>query len=106
MNEERNLTGLRVWVFTSCACCPTSYGIARVRYGDGHRHAGRYEVEFIDCPPSLVPFDDVFPAPNADKIPLGVGFPETENYEPRFLDGTRRAFLSTGPGVIVPGDTA
>lgn len=94
-------TGYRVRVATEGG---ERYGLARVRYANGHQNAGQYEVEFTDGPPLLVPFADVDRGPNADRIPRGVTFPEGELYRPRFLDGTRRAYLSTGPGVIVPGD--
>lgn len=96
-----NLTGLRVIVQTGGE---TFYGVARVRYMEGHRNAGTYEVERKEQPPVLVPWESCLPGPNWDDTPEEGRFLGSQFYRPQFLDGTRRAYLSGSPGVIVPGD--
>lgn len=80
------------------------FGVSRVWYKDGHTHAGNCEVELIDGTSVLVPVEDVRVAPNWGETPEEGRFTGAEFFEPAFLDGTRRAYLSTSQGVIVPGD--
>ncbi|MFE7120767.1 hypothetical protein ACFU99_35585 [Streptomyces sp. NPDC057654] len=84
----------------------TVYGLARVRYGDGHKHAGHYEVERVSAPPILVPFGDAEPGPNADQIPPGVELPNLgAAYHPLFAEpGVQEACDGvSGANVIFPG---
>lgn len=80
------------------------FGVSRVWYKAGHTHAGKCEVELIDGTSVLIPVEDVQVAPNWDETPEEGRFMGSEFFRPAFLDGTRRAYLSTGHGVIVPGD--
>lgn len=100
-SESRRLTGLRVKVHAKGG---TRYGVAQVRYGESHRHAGHYEIEVADGAPFLARFEDCEPGANWDDTPEEHRFTGSETYRPAFLDGTGRAHLSTGTGVIVPGD--
>ena len=101
ITEERPLTGLRVLVQKGGGLI---YGVARVRYSDGHTHAGHYEIETADGASLLAPFDSCTVAANWDITPKEGRFTGSEIFWPAFLDGTRRAYLSTSPGVVVPGD--
>lgn len=101
---KRPLTGLRVRVHVKGE---TVYGLARVRYRDGHEHAGHYEVERVSAPPILVPFGDAEPGPNADQIPPGVEFPDRRvAYRPLFAEpGVKEtAARVSGANVIFPGN--
>lgn len=80
------------------------FGVTRVWYKDGHTHAGDCEVELIDGTSVLMPVEDVQVAPNWDVTPEEGRFTGVEFFQPSFLDGTRRAYLSTAGHVIVPGD--
>ncbi|MFE0472622.1 hypothetical protein ACFW2V_13505 [Streptomyces sp. NPDC058947] len=107
INEGRHpLTGLRVRVTMKGE---TVYGLARVRFGEGHRYAGHYEVQRVGAASILAPFESVEPGPNADRIPPGVEFPDRrEPYRPAFAEpGVKqtRAEIS-GANVIFPGDYA
>lgn len=99
--RDHGLTGLRVVAATPDG--PAS-GVARVRYDHGHQHAGHYEVERADGTSFLAPVDTCTPGPNWDETPEEGRFTGAEFFLPAFLDGTRRRFLSAGPGVVVPGD--
>lgn len=96
-----NVTGLRVKFWHDNGW---GWGVARVRYGQGHTNAGRYEVERNGKDPVLVPWLDCEPAPNWDDTPEEHRFTGSEFYLPTFADRTRRAFLTTDSGVIIPGD--
>lgn len=96
-----NLTGLRV---VADMDGETIYGVARVRYLSGHLNAGTYELERDGQPPILAPWDDCLPGPDWKDTPEERRFAGEEFYRPAFLDGTRRTYLSTGCGVIIPGD--
>lgn len=98
---ERKLTGLRVQFPAHGA---TGYGVARVRYETGHKHGGHYEVERPDGTALLVSWADAAPAPDWDASPKESQFGGSELYVPEFRDGPGRAFMSTGSGVLVPGD--
>lgn len=80
------------------------YGVARLRYDEGHAHAGQYEVERADGTSFLSPGEALRPGPNWDVTPEEGRFVGAEFFRPAFLDETRRRFLKTGPGVLVPGD--
>ncbi|MFF8902520.1 hypothetical protein ACF082_34180 [Streptomyces lydicus] len=85
----------------------TVYGLARVRYSEGHKHAGHYEVERVSAPPVLVPFGDAEPGPNADQIPPGVEFPDRRVvYRPLFAEpGVKETSARvSGANVIFPGN--
>lgn len=97
----RDLTGLRVAVETGDGL---AYGVARVRYHDGHTHAGRYEIERADGTSFLAPLDACRPGPDWKDTPESGRFTGAEFFVPAFLDDTRRRFLSAGSGVAVPGD--
>lgn len=97
----RDLTGLRVTFDTGDG---TAYGVARVRYHEGHAHAGRYEIERADGTSFLASLDTCRPGPNWEDTPEEGRFTGAEFFTPAFLDGTRRRFLSASPGVAVPGD--
>ncbi|MGW4103386.1 hypothetical protein [Streptomyces sp. NPDC004976] len=102
--EKRPLTGLRVRVHLKGE---TVYGLARVSYRDGHKHAGHYEVERVSAPPILVPFGDAEPGPNADQIPPGVEFPDRRvSYRPLFAEpGVKETSARvSGANVIFPGN--
>lgn len=101
--SERKLTGLRVQFPSHGA---TGYGVARVRYETGHMHAGHYEVQRADGTALLVPWANCEPAPNWDVAPMESQFAGTELYIPQYRDTTGRQFMSTGSGVLVPGDGA
>lgn len=96
-----HVTGLRVTVDADGG---TVYGVARVKYNAGHTNAGHYEVERADGPPLLVPAAECRTAPDWDETPEEGRFTGVELYRPHFLDDTGREYLSTGSGVIVPGD--
>lgn len=101
------LTGLRVLVETDG---DPVYGVARVRYNEGHSHAGMYEVERADGTSFLALWGECGPGPSLpsnfkwDAIPEDVRFCGSQFFEPSFLDGTGRRFLTASPGVVVPGD--
>jgi hypothetical protein len=97
------LTGLRVKV--GLANRPV-YGVARVRYNEGHTHAGKYEIETADGTSFLAPFDSCRTGDNWDVTPEEGRFTGAEIFRPNFLDGTGKEFLSRSPGVIVPGSMA
>jgi hypothetical protein len=100
------LTGLRVEVLMKGV---TVYGLARVRFGEGHRYAGHYEVQRVGAAAILAPFGSVEPGPNADRIPPGVEFPDSrEPYRPVFAEpGVKQTRVKiSGANVIFPGDYA
>lgn len=97
------LTGLRVKVGLSRR--PT-YGVARVRYNEGHTHAGKYEIEQADGTSFLAAFDLCVPGDHWGVTPEEGRFTGSEIFRPKFLDGTGREFLSRSPGVVVPGSMA
>lgn len=102
--ENRPLTGRRVRVHVKGE---TVYGLARVRYGDGHKHAGHYEVERVSAPPILVPFGNAEPGPKRDQIPPGVEFPDRRvAYRPLFAEpGIKETSARvSGVNVIFPGN--
>ncbi len=103
MRDNDSLTGLRVKV--GLANRPV-YGVARVRYNEGHTHAGKYEIETAGSDSFLAPFDACRPGDNWDVTPEEGRFTGAEIFRPKFLDDTGRKFLSRSPGVIVPGNMA
>lgn len=106
ITENRPLTGLRVQRVTKDG---TVYGLARVRFGEGHRYAGHYEVQRVGAAAMLVPFGELKPGPNANQIPPGVEFPDLdEAYRPVFAEpGVMQTRADvTGKNVIFPGDYA
>jgi len=98
--EQRSLTGLRVKAEADGGLV---YGVARVRYNDGHIHAGNYEVERRDGTSFLAPFDACTVGDNWDDTPENGRFVGAEIFRPAFLDSTRRKFLHSDHGVVVPG---
>jgi hypothetical protein len=104
--ERRPLTGLRVRVTVKSE---TVYGLARVRFGEGHRYAGHYEVQRVGAAAILAPFESVEPGPNADQVPPGVEFPDSrEPYRPAFAEpGVKQTGAKvSGANVVFPGDYA
>ncbi|MCP9209564.1 hypothetical protein [Streptomyces cucumeris] len=97
----RSLTGLRVMVQREGGLI---YGVARVRYNEGHTYAGNYEIETADGASLLAPFGDCMPGKNWDVTPREERFTGAEIFYPCFLDGSGRDFLARSPGVVVPGD--
>lgn len=97
------LTGLRVKVGLKTR---PMYGVARVRYNEGHLHAGKYEIETADGASFLAAFDLCTPGDNWDVTPEEGRFTGSEIFRPNFLDGTGKKFLSRGPGVVVAGSMA
>lgn len=101
-----NLTGLRVVVDTDAE---TVFGVARVRYLDGHQWAGTYEIERADGTSFLAPWEDCVPGPNWDVTPEEGRFTGAEFFRPNFLAGcTNRDFRLFGRshGTVVPSDMA
>lgn len=96
-----DMTGLRVKFWHGNGW---DFGVARVKYNQGHRNAGRYEVERDGKDPVLVHYQDCETAPNWDDTPPEHRFTGAEFYLPSFIDNTRRAFLSASCGVMIPGD--
>jgi hypothetical protein len=101
-----NLTGLRIVVDTDAE---TVYGVARVRYLDGHQWAGTYEIERADGTSFLAPWEDCTPGPNWDVTPEEGRFTGAEFFRPNFLAGcTNRDFRLFGRshGTVLPSDMA
>lgn len=103
---NRNLTGLRVLVQKGGGLV---YGVARVRYNEGHVHAETYEIETADGTSFLARWDDCVPAANWDVTPEEGRFTGAQFFRPNFLDGatTQDSHLfRRDHGVVLPGDLA
>lgn len=98
------LLGLRVLVGKGGGLV---YGVARVRYNEGHVHAGNYEIETADGTSFLAPVGDCLPGKNWDVTPEEGRFTGAEFFRPNFLDGATgqdRGLFTRDHGVIVPSD--
>lgn len=85
------------------------YGVARVRYNEGHAYGGSYEIETADGNPFLAVAGECTLGANWDVTPEEGRFTGEEFYRPVFLDGATvqdsRLFARSG-GVTVPSDPA
>jgi len=98
------LNGLRIIVKRGPA---TVYGVARVRYNEGHPNAGQYEIERADGTSFLAPFADCRVALDWNLTPLHGRFTGVEFFQPKFLAGctVQDGHLFTrSHGVTVPSD--
>lgn len=103
MRDNDELTGLRVLVGKGGGLV---YGVARVRYNEGHEHAGKYEIETAEGDSFLAGFGQCVPGKNWDVTPEEGRFTGAEIFRPKFLGMTGREFITRSPGVIVPGSMA
>lgn len=101
---SRDLLGLRVLVRKDGGLV---YGVARVRYNEGHTYAGNYEIETADGTSFLAPLDTCTVGANWDVTPEEGRFTGAQFFRPQFLAGVTTQdghLFSRSHGVVVPSD--